>query len=75
MGGWTNIGQILDKCQIFVKVLSNVCPIFVNVQVLSNFYQIFGQLSNICPIIVKVLSGLDKHWTCECPISVQFLST
>ena len=40
MGGRTNIGQILDKCPIFVQGLYKVCPRFVHVQVLSKVCQI-----------------------------------
>ena len=61
MGDRTNIGQILDKCPIVVKVLSNIYPIFVHVQVLSKKVQIFGHLSSICQMLVQVLHNILLH--------------
>ena len=62
MGDRTNIGQILDKCPIVVKVLSNVCPIFAHVQVMSKICQIFGQLSIFCQVFVLLMSNLLLHF-------------
>ena len=55
-GDRTNIGQLLDKCPLFVQLLPNFCQSFVHVQVLSKyFWTIIGQqldkcLSSFCPI-------------------------
>ena len=84
-GGWTNLGQNLDKCLMFVQGLSKVCPRFVNVLVLSNNFWIFGQLSKLYLRFVLGLSkfsalskfffAIYKNWTYYCSILVQTLSS
>ena len=54
-------GQCLDKCPIFVQILSNICPSFVHVQSLSNFLVIclnFVKYLSKFPTIVTDLSIL-----------------
>ena len=63
-GDRTNVGQVLDKCPIFVQVLYNICPRFVNVQVSSNFSQINGQLSILCQTSVLILSNFCSLSKC-----------
>ena len=57
MGGWTNFGQNLDKCPIFVQGLSKVCPKLQNVLLLSNNFQISGQMSKFYISFVQDLSN------------------
>ena len=64
-GGWTNFGQNLDKCPIFVQGLSKVCPKLQNVLLLSNIFQISGQMSKFYISFVQDLSNflpLSKHF-------------
>ena len=83
-GGWTNFGQNLDKCPIFVQGLSKVCPKLQNVLLLSNIFQISGQMSKFYISFVQDLSNSFTFvqtflasvvtWINQCPTSVQILS-
>ena len=56
---WTNIGQMLNICPIFVHNLSNHKTLtkIGHGQIFDKYWTRIGQMSNICPISVHNLSG------------------